>query len=363
MKPELRVALLGQGFMGKAHSNAWSQVEHFYDLRYRIQRKILCGRNQAGLASMAARWGWQETVTDWRTVVGRPDIDAIDIALPNYLHATVAIAAAETGKMVLCEKPLAMNVHEAKAMAEAAENVPNMVWYNYRYVPAIALARKFIDQGRLGEIFHYRAAYMQQSGPDRSRAGTWRMDPKQGGSGVADDLLAHLIDTATYLNGLICETTAATRTFVPDRSVDDAVLVIAQFRNGSLGNFEASRFGIGYRNSNRFEIHGSGGMLRFDLERLNHLEFFDAKQPPEEQGLRDIMVTQPSHPIFGNFWRPGHIVGYEHTFIAALAEFLDCVSLGREFHPDFRDGVIVQQVLEAVQGSASSRQWTRVQND
>ncbi|HEX4232611.1 MAG TPA: Gfo/Idh/MocA family oxidoreductase [Bryobacteraceae bacterium] len=362
MKPELRVALLGQGFMGKAHSNAYCQAEHFYDLPYRVSRKLLCGRDTTALAAMAERWGWEETATDWRAVVERPDIDAIDVALPNHLHAPAAIAAAEAGKIVLCEKPLAMNLDEAMAMVEAAKNVPNMVWYNYRRVPAIAFASELINQGRLGEIFHYRAAYMQQWGPDTSRAKTWRMDPAQAGSGVADDLLAHSIDTAMYLNGPIRETAAAARTFVPNRAIDDAVSVLANFQNGSLGSFEATRFGIGYRNSNRFEIHGAGGMLRFDLERLNELEFYDANQPGNEQGLRDIMVTQLAHPIFGNFWRPGHIIGYEHTFIATLAEFLGCVSRGQEFHADFRDGLNVQQVLGAVQESASSHKWTAVRN-
>jgi predicted dehydrogenase len=362
MKPELRVALLGQGFMGKAHSNAYCQAEHFYDLPYRVTRKLLCGRDATSLTAMAERWGWEKTATDWRAAVERPDIDAVDVALPNHLHAPAGIAAAEAGKMVLCEKPLAMNVDEATAMVAAAKNVPNMVWYNYRRVPAIAFASELIGQGRLGQIFHYRAAYMQQWGPDTSRAKTWRMDPAQAGSGVADDLLAHSIDLAIYLNGPIRETAATTRTFVPDRAIDDAVSVLANFQNGSLGSFEATRFGIGYRNSNRFEIHGSGGMLRFDLERLNQLEFYDANQPGKEQGLRDIMVTQLAHPIFGNFWRPGHIIGYEHTFIATLAEFLGCVSRGEDFHPNFRDGLSVQQVLGAVQESASSRKWTPVRN-
>jgi predicted dehydrogenase len=362
MKPELRVALLGQGFMGKAHSNAYCQVEHFYDLPYKINRKLLCGRDAASLEAMAARWGWKETATDWRAAVERPDIDAVDVALPNHLHAPAAIAAAEAGKIVLCEKPLAMNVEEATAMVEAAKNVPNMVWYNYRRVPAVAFASELIRQGRLGEIFHYRAAYMQQWGPDTSRAKTWRMDPTQAGSGVADDLLAHSIDLALYLNGPIQETAATTRTFVPDRAIDDAVSVLANFQNRSLGSFEATRFGIGYRNSNRFEIHGSGGMLRFDLERMNELEFYDANQPATEQGLRDIMVTQMAHPIFGNFWRPGHIIGYEHTFIATLAEFLNSVSRGEEFHPSVHDGLRVQQVLRAVQESAGSRKWTAVRN-
>ena len=356
-KPELRVALLGQGFMGKAHSNAYCQAPHFFDLPYVIRRRLLCGRDPAALASMAGRWGWEETCTDWRTAIDRADIDAVDISLPNHMHAPVAIAAAQAGKIILCEKPLAVSLSEAQAMAAAARAVPTLVWFNYRRVPAIAYARRLIDEGRLGTVFHYDAAYRQQWGPDPSRAATWRMDPAQAGSGVADDLLTHLLDTALYLNGPVSRGVAVTRTFMPERRVDDAFVAILQFANGSVGTFEATRFGIGCRNANSFQIHGSGGMLRFNLERLNHLEFLDASDPGVEQGVRDVLVTDPGHPIFPRFWRPGHIIGYEHTFIAALAEFLDCVSRGVRFRPDFEDGVEVQRVLDALQHSARSGEW------
>ena len=360
MKPELRVALLGQGFMGKAHSNAYVQAGHFFDLPYRIRRRVLCGRDAASLAAMADRWGWEETATDWRAVVERDDIDAVDISLPNHLHAPVAIAAAQAGKMILCEKPLAMNLAEAEAMREAARGVPTMVWFNYRRVPAIAFARQLIDQGRIGTVFHYDAAYRQQWGADLSRAATWRMDPALAGSGVADDLLTHLLDTALYLNGPIEEGIALTKTFAADRKVDDAFVAMVKFGNGSVGTFEATRFGIGIKNGKAFQIHGANGMLRFNLERLNHLEFVDATQPSTEQGPRDLLVTDLKHPIFGNFWRPGHIIGYEHTFIAAVAEFLFAVSKDERFRPDFADGVEVQRVLEALQRSAKSREWTVV---
>jgi predicted dehydrogenase len=359
-KPELRIALLGQGFMGKAHSNAYCQAEHFFDLPYRIRRKVICGRDASALATMAERWGWEETATDWRAVVDRKDIDAVDVSLPNHLHAPVAIAAAQAGKMVLCEKPLAMDVSEARAMVEAARNVPTLVWFNYRRVPAIAFARQLIDEGRLGTIFHYDAAYRQQWGADLSRAATWRMDPALAGSGVADDLLTHLLDTALYLNGPMTEGIAVNKTFAPGRKVDDAVLAIITFANGSLGTFEATRFGIGVKNGNAFQIHGSGGMLRFNLERLNHLEFVDASNPSTEQGPRDLLVTDLKHPIFGNFWRPGHIIGYEHTFIAALAEFLQAAAKGERFRPDFADGLAVQQALHALQQSAATREWTAI---
>jgi len=363
MKPELRVALLGQGFMGKAHSNAYSQAGHFYDLPYRITRKLLCGRDPVALAAMADRWGWEETSTDWRAALSRQDVDAVDIALPNHLHAEAAIAAAAAGKIVMCEKPLAMSVEEAAAMVEAARGVPTMVWFNYRRVPAVAYARQLIDEGRIGTVFHYNAAYRQQWGADLSRAATWRMDPALAGSGVADDLLTHLLDTALYLNGAVSEGVALTRTFAPGRAVDDAFVAMLNFANGSVGTFEATRFGIGVKNGKTFQIHGAGGMLRFNLERLNHLEFVDASQPSVEQGPRDLLVTDLKHPIFGNFWRPGHIIGYEHTFIAALAEFLESLSRGVRFRPDFEDALEVQRVLDALQRSAKTRQWTTVGGD
>jgi len=357
---ELKVALLGQGFMGKAHSNAFAQVGHFYDTPFRIRRALLCGRDQASLDTMAARWGWEETATDWRAAVDRPDIDLVDIALPNHLHAEAAIAAARAGKIVLCEKPLALTVEDARAMADAASRVRTMVWYNYRRVPAVAYARQLIADGRLGTIFHYDAAYRQQWGPDRSRDGTWKMDPAQAGSGVADDLLTHVLDLAGYLNGPIAEGLAMRQTFVPGRAIDDAFLAMVKFANGSIGQIQATRFGIGCRNANSFQIHGSGGMLRFNLERLNHLEFADAAEPAVEQGTRDILVTDMQHPVFPHFWRPAHIIGYEHTFIAALGEFLEALAADREFHPDFHDGVAVQRVLAALQDSAQSGRWTAV---
>ena len=360
---ELSIALLGQGFMGKAHSNAYCQAGHFFDLPYRLRRKLICGRDAAALARMAERWEWEETATDWRAAIDRDDIDAVDIALPNHLHAPAAIAAAQAGKIVLCEKPLALSLDEARAMADAARRVPTLVWFNYRRVPAVAFAHDLIADGRLGTIYHYDAAYRQQWGPDLSRAATWRMDPAQAGSGVADDLLTHLLDTALYLNGPMTEAVAVNRTFAPNRKVDDAVVAIVRFANGSVGTFEATRFGIGCKNAKTFRIHGSGGLLRFNLERLNHLEFVDAANPSTEQGPRDLLVTDLKHPIFGNFWRPGHIIGYEHTFIAALAEFLGCLSRGERFRPDFDDGLAVQRALDALQRSATTRAWTTIEAD
>jgi predicted dehydrogenase len=357
---ELRIALLGQGFMGKAHSNAYVQAGHFYDLPYTLRRTLICGRDATALAAMASRWGWEETSTDWRSAITRKDIDIVDIALPNHLHAEAAIAAAQAGKIVLCEKPLAMSVEEGRAMVDATRGKPTLVWYNYRRVPAIAFARKLIDEGRIGQVFHYNAAYRQQWGADTSRAATWRMDPALAGSGVADDLLTHLLDTALYLNGRIVEGVADARTIAPGRHVDDAMMALVRFENGSAGTFEATRFAIGCRNQNSFDIQGAGGLLRFNLERLNHLEFFDATVPSTEQGSRDLLVTDLKHPVFGNFWRPGHIIGYEHTFIATLAEFLDCLARDADFHPSFEDALVTQQVLDALLRSARTRQWTSV---
>jgi predicted dehydrogenase len=346
--------------MGKAHSNAYVQAPHFLDLPYRIVRKVICGRDGAALSAMADRWGWEETATDWRAVIDRKDIDAVDICLPNHMHGPVAIAAAQAGKTILCEKPLALSLSEAQAMADAARSVKTLVWFNYRRVPAIAFARRLIDEGRLGRVFHYNASYKQQWGADPTRPPSWKMDPALAGSGVGDDLLTHLLDAALYLNGPMTRVVATTRTFAPNRPVDDAVIAIVEFANGSAGTFEATRFGIGCKNRNAFEVHAEKGMLRFDLERLNHLGFLDATEPSTEQGLRDLLVTDMKHPVFPSFWRPGHIIGYEHTFIAALGEFLVALSKGERFRPDFADALDVQRVLDAIQRSARTSAWVPV---
>src|SRR3954453_1693146 len=360
MPAEFRVALLGQGFMGKAHSNAYCQAPHFFDLPCTIKRTLLCGRDPATLSAMASRWGGEETSTDWRAAIERPEIDAVYICLPNHLHAAAAIAAALAGKIVLCEKPMALSLDDARAMTEAARGVPTLVWFNYRRAPAIAFARRLFEEGRLGRVFHYNASYKQQWGADPTRPPSWKMDRSLAGSGVGDDLLTHLLDSALYLNGSIDRVVATTRTFAHGRAVDDAVVAMVEFANGSVGTFEATRFGIGCKNRNAFEVPAERGRLRFDLERLNHLEFVDATEPPTDQGLRDILVTDMQHPIVGNFWRPGHIIGYEHTFIAAIAEFLHCLSRHEDFHPNFSDGLAVQHALDAVQRSARTGQWTTV---
>jgi predicted dehydrogenase len=290
-------------------------------------------------------------------VIERKDIQIVDIATPNRLHAEIAIAAAQAGKIVFCEKPLAMNAEEAQRMAEAARRVPTLVWFNYRRVPAIALAKRLVDEGRLGQIYHYRATYLQSWGAARAGTDGWRFHLSEAGSGVVGDLLAHLVDIALLLNGKISKVNGMTHTFAPGREVDDAVLLQACFENGSLGTFEATRYAIGCQNQNTFQIHGSRGMLRFNLEDLNHLEFFDAQESPQTQGVTNIMVTHPEHPYVRHFWPPGHIIGYEHTFIATLADFLTALSSGQPFHPNFEDALEVQRILAAVEESSKQRAW------
>ncbi len=342
--------------MGKAHSNAFAQVRRFFDAPFHLRMSVLCGRDQAALEHSAA-WGWEETATDWRTVISRSDIDLVDVALPNHLHSEAAIAAARAGKIVLCEKPLANTVHQAKDMVQAAKNVPTMVWFNYRRVPAVAYAKQLIDEGRLGKIFHYRGTYQQQWGTDTTRPATWKMDPAQAGHGVVGDLLSHVVDLALHLNGSIENITALTRTFACERKVEDAAVSLIAFENGSIGTLEATRFGVGSWNKNSFEIQGAKGMLRFNLEDLNRLEFFDATDPGPLQGARSLLVTDQRHPYGRNFWQPGHIIGYEYTFIAALADFLFCLSRGEQFHPNFEDALLVQEVLQAILRSVDAHSW------
>jgi predicted dehydrogenase len=358
-KPTLRVAMIGYGFMGRAHSNAYRQAPHFFDLPFEIECKLICGRDRDALRQTADTWGWTETCTDWQEAVTRPDIDLVDIAVPNALHAPMALAAAGAGKMVLCEKPLATSLEDARSMAAAVAGVPNMVWFNYRRVPAIAFARQLLESGRLGQIYHYRATYLQEWGPTRP-PGHWKLQKAHAGSGVLGDLASHLVDTALWLNGPVSAVSAMLHTFSPGREVDDAALFLARFENGSIGTFEATRYATGCRNRNAFEVHGERGMLRFDLENMNHLEFLDTADARELRGPRRLLVTDAEHPYAGNFWKPGHVIGYEHTFIAALADFLFAAARGESPHPDFADALRAQAVLDAVERSAVSGAWEQV---
>jgi predicted dehydrogenase len=357
---KLNVAMIGSGFMGRAHSNAFRQAGRFFDIAYDVKLKVVCARNRDAVESFANQWGWEQAQTDWQRVVTQKDIDVVDICAPNYLHAPIAIAAAEAGKIVLCEKPLAMNVQEAQRMAEATRKVPTLVWFNYRRVPAIALARQLVEQGKVGQPYHYRATYLQSWGGDPQVADAWRFRQSEAGSGAIGDLLSHSLDLALLLNGPIVEVSSLIHTFVPKREVDDAVLLLARFANGSIGTFEATRFAIGCRNRNYFEINGEQGSIRFNLEDMNRLEVFDRNDATEILGSHNVLVTGPGHPYTDRYWPPGHIIGYEHTFINTLVDFLDCLARNEAFHPNFSDAVEVQRLLEAVESSARGRSWAKV---
>ncbi|MFY9908927.1 MAG: Gfo/Idh/MocA family oxidoreductase [Candidatus Sulfotelmatobacter sp.] len=357
---KLNVAMIGSGFMGRAHSNAFRQAGLFFDIPYELKLKVISARNRQAVEDFAERWGWEEAQTEWQSVIARNDVDVVDICAPNHMHAPIAIAAAQAGKMVLCEKPLAMNFAEALRMVEAVRNVPNLVWFNYRRVPAIALARQLVDQGKVGQPYHYRATYLQSWGADPAVENAWRFRQSEAGSGAMGDLLSHAIDLALLLNGPIAELNSLLQTFVPKREVDDAVLLLARFANGSVGTFEATRFATGCLNRNCLEIHGSRGAIRFNLEDLNRLEVFDCSDAAEIQGVHNVMVTGPAHSYVSHFWPPGHIIGYEHTFIATLVDFLQCLASGEVFHPNFEDAAEVQKLLDAVESSAKSRSWTNV---
>lgn len=352
--------MIGAGFMGRAHSNAFLQAGHFFDIPYELKLKVVCARNREATEHFAAKWGWEEAQTDWQSVVARKDIDLVDICTPNHTHAAVAMAAAQAGKMVLCEKPLAMNYAEARRMAEAARNVRTLVWFNYRCVPAIALAKQLVEQGKVGQPYHYRATYLQSWGGDPKVADAWRFRPSEAGSGAMGDLLSHSLDLALLLNGPITELASTLKTFIPRREVDDAVLLLARFANGSIGTFEATRFATGCLNRNYFEIHGSKGAIRFNLEDMNRLEVFDCGDAAEIQGSHNVIVTGAEHPYARHFWPPGHTLGYEHTFITTLVDFLACLAKDEKFHPNFDDAAEVQKLLDAVDASAKDRSWTNV---
>ena len=357
----LNIALIGSGFIARAHSNAFHQVGRFFEVPYSLGLKAVCGRNQTKLQAFARQWGWAEICSDWQEVVGRKDIDLVDIAVPNALHAPIAMAAAKAGKMIFCEKPLAMSLPEAQTMAAAVKDLPNLVWFNYRRVPAVAFAKQLITEGKLGKVYHYRSYYFNQSGVDPAKGQTWRYRAGEAGSGAIGDLLSHSIDMALDLNGQIAELSAMKHTFTPGREVDDAVAVMAHFANGSLGTFEASRFGVGRRNGIGFEVYGEKGSLAFDLEDMNRLRFYESTEPPSLQAYKNILVTGPDQPYSANFWKPGHLIGYEHTFIATLGDFLQTLAYREPFHPNFYDAVRTQAVLEAVEASTAAGNWVKPQ--
>ena len=376
-KQPLNVGVVGYGFMGRTHANAFRQVDRFFDLPYRPVLKAVCARDEAKVRAFADQAGYQSAETDWRKLVERPDIDLIDIAAPNDVHAEIAIAAARAGKMVLCEKPLGRTPAEAEAMVEAVEaaGVANMVWYNYRRVPAVTLAKQLIDEGRLGRIFHYRAKFLQDwtisADLPQGGAGLWRLDAGVAGSGVTGDLLAHCIDTAMWLNGGIETVTAMTETFIKQRQhvltgkveavgIDDASAVLARFDNGSLATFEATRYARGHKALYTFEINGEHASLAWDLHDLHRLEVFDHRDESRLRGWRSVHITDGDHPYMQHWWVPGLQIGYEHTFIHQVADFLGALHSGTPAAPTFRDALATDYVTDAILRSARSRQWEPV---
>lgn len=365
-RPVLSIALIGTKFMGRAHSNAWRQAPHFFDLPADLRLAVICGRDPASTRRAAKTLGWENSSTNWRAIVADPGIDIIDISTPNDSHAEIAIAAARAGKAILCEKPLARDVREAEGMVDAVKRarVVNMLCHNYRRAPAIALAQQMIARGEIGSrIYHFRARYAQDWIADEKFPIVWRLQKKIAGSGALGDIGAHLIDLARYLVGEIATVSAVSETFVKRRprtknartfgkvDVDDATTVIGKFRNGALLNLEATRFAHGRKNALSFEINGSRGSISFNLEDLNRLRFYDANDPGHARGFRKIMVTETSHPYAEKWWPPGHLLGYEHSFVHTVADFVTAVISRKRVQLDFADGLKTQRVIDAIERS------------
>ena len=377
MAKPFRIGMIGYGFMGKAHSNAYRKVGNFFDLDFDVQLKAICARTAENAQDFADTWGYESVETDWRQLLERDDIDAVDICVPNNLHKEIALAAADAGKIILCEKPLAMNTAEGEEMCQAVERagIANMVWYNYRRVPAVTFAKKLIDEGKLGKIFHYRANFLQdwtisEELPQGGNA-LWRLDVAAAGSGVTGDLLAHCIDTALWLNGGIADVNAMTETFVKERmhnltgkvepvGIDDACTFMCHFKNESLGLFESTRYARGHKALYTLEINGEHASLKWDLHDLHRLDLFDHQDEGTIRGWRSIHVTDGAHPYMDRWWVPGLQIGYEHTFVHQVADFLQDYAAGNPATPSFRDALETQKVCDAVLSSAQSRQWTDV---
>ena len=379
MTKSLNIGLIGCGFMGRAHSNAYRKVNNFFDLEYHPVLKAVCARNADQAQAFATRWGYESVETDWKKLISRKDIDAVDICVPNNLHHEIAVAAAKAGKMVLCEKPLSMDTKEGVKMVAAIEKakVPNMVWYNYRRVPAVMLAKRLVDEGKLGRIFHYRAVFLQDwtISADLPQGGTalWRLDAKAAGSGVTGDLLAHCIDTALWINGGIQSVTAMTETFIKERKhnltgkvekvgIDDACAFLARFNNGSLATFESTRYARGHKALYTFEINGEKASLKWDLHDLHRLQYFDHGDESRLRAWKSIHVTDHGgeHPYMDKWWVPGLQIGYEHSFVHQVADFLEGLETGKPAGPTFRDALETQKVCDAVLASAKSKQWVKV---
>jgi predicted dehydrogenase len=379
-KPRLNIGLIGYGFMGRTHSNAFRRAPNFFDVPYEPVLQAVCARNRVRAEAFQQTWGYESVETDWRRLIGRKDIDVVDIASPNDTHAEIAIAAAQAGKAILCEKPLGRTAGESKAIVDAVEKagVPNMVWYNYRRVPAVTLAKELLNEGRLGKIFHYRAKFLQDwtisKDLPQGGEGLWRLDVAVAGSGVTGDLLAHCIDTALWLNGAIDSVTAVTETFIKERKhnltgkvekvgIDDASAFLARFANGSLGNFESTRYARGHKALYTFEINGEHASIIWDLHDLHRLQYFDHRDEGKLRGWRSIHITDGEHPYMKHWWVPGLQIGYEHTFVHQFADFLDGLASGSVPGPSFRDGLATDRVTDAVLASAKDGAWKEVGSD
>jgi predicted dehydrogenase len=374
-KKTLNIGLIGGGFMGRTHSNGYNRIRNFFpDLEFTPVLKAVCFRNETKLKAFAEQWGYESTETDWRKLIERDDIDAVDICTPNDTHAEIAIAAAKAGKMILCEKPLARNLEESQVMVDAIEaaGVKNTVWYNYRRIPAVTLAKNIIASGKLGKIYHYRANFLQdwtinENLPQGGEA-LWRMDAAVAGSGVVGDLLSHCVDTAIWLNGAIKEVSGMTETFVKERMhqltgkveqvhIDDACSFFCKFNNGSLGLFESTRYARGHKALYTFEINGANASIRWDLHDLNRLEYFDNGDESNLRGWRSIHVTDGEQPYMNKWWVPGLGIGYEHSFVHQVADFPKSLETGEPCSPTFKEALETQKVCQAVLDSAATRSW------
>ena len=372
MSENIAIGMVGYKFMGKAHSNAYRQINQFFDLPLRPRLKTICGREKPKVENMAQRWGWENAVDDWRRIIDDPEIKIVDICSPNNTHREIALAAFEAGKIVACEKPLAMDGNEAEQMAAAARKSGkiNTVWFNYRRVPAIAFARQLIEEGRIGKVYHFRALYLQDWTMDPSVPLVWRMDKDVAGSGVTGDLHSHIVDLSNYLAGDIESVAGTSRIFVNERErpdggkakveIEDASIFVAKYTNGAIGHFEATRFANGRKNGNTFEINGELGSLYFDLEDMSRLWYFDSRDPKHVQGWRKISVWEEVHPYMKHWWVPGCAIGYEHTFGNQAADLMMAVGQNKPMQPTFDDGLKCQLVLDAVMEACGSDRWVRV---
>jgi predicted dehydrogenase len=376
---KLNVGIVGYKFMGKVHSNAWKKAPLFFDLDVEPVLKVACGRHQESLTEFASRWGWEHIEPDWKKMVHRDDVDIVDISAPQYLHHQIAMEAIKAGKNIFCEKPLAMDLKQAKEMYEAAEKkgITHYINHNYRRCPAVRLAKRLIEEGKVGRIFHWRGAYLQSWIVDPNFALTWQLQKELAGSGAQGDLNSHSVDLARYLVGDIKKVVGMTAQFIKERplademasgtfngaskgrgmgtvTVEDAAFMTVEFKNGALGSFEATRFAPGRKNYNSFEIYGSKGSIIFDLERMNELQYFSNDDPAYAQGFRTIIATERVHDYISNWWPPGHIIGYEHEFVHAMVDFLRAVTTKTKIEPNFYDGMKEMEVLEAGLQSAET---------